>query len=440
MIRAVKRAFCFELVPILAIVIMLGASTLSAQEDPDPEPQVMPLADIVNQPVVKTETGEYGPGFLIEEFIDEGLKPPLQAFNMLQTTDLQATVPTANIVVTYSGSWPTEAQAAFEHALSIWERYVVSGPVINVQATWGPINSGSIGTAGAVNINANFNGAPQPNTWYSAALANALADEDLIPSNPEIAATFNSNFANSFYDGLDGNPAFNQIDFVTLVLHEVGHGLGFSGSISGNSINQTATWGSGSTGYPQIYDLFTENNAGQSILSFTSGSGALYNQVTTPPIFFDSPLATAENGGRSPLYVENPWVQGRSYSHLDQSTFSGTQNRLMTPFLVVGTAIHEPGLLTLAMFADMGWTVNTSPLILGDVTCDAAVNTADPLSVLQFNIGQRSSVSSCPLNASSEILDLACDVNGDQVCNTTDALFILQCNVDLSNAFCVANQ
>src|SRR6185503_481878 len=35
-----------------------------------------------------------------------------------------------------------------------------------------------------------------------------------------------------FYYGLDNNKAANQIDLVTVVLHELGHGVGFSGFAS----------------------------------------------------------------------------------------------------------------------------------------------------------------------------------------------------------------
>jgi len=30
----------------------------------------------------------------------------------------------------------------------------------------------------------------------------------------------------------------------------------------------------------------------------------------------------------------------------------------------------------------------------------------------------------------------ACDVSGDEVCNSVDALFILQCDIGLVNLFC----
>ncbi len=64
------------------------------------------------------------------------------------------------------------------------------------------------------------------NTWYVQALANKLAGQDLDPDTSDINATFSSTFTN-WYFGLDANPPVGQFDFVTVVLHEITHGLGF---------------------------------------------------------------------------------------------------------------------------------------------------------------------------------------------------------------------
>ena len=69
-------------------------------------------------------------------------------------------------------------------------------------------------------------------TWYPVALANALAGSDIDPGGDDIDATFNSSigttcpFPSVWYYGLDGNAGSN-IDFVSVLLHELGHGLGF---------------------------------------------------------------------------------------------------------------------------------------------------------------------------------------------------------------------
>ncbi|MDX1584537.1 MAG: PA domain-containing protein, partial [Thermoanaerobaculia bacterium] len=73
------------------------------------------------------------------------------------------------------------------------------------------------------------------NTWYVGALANKLFGQDRFDGDAVIGAQFNSALNGdpgclggfSWYYGLDNNPGANQTDLVVVVLHELGHGLGF---------------------------------------------------------------------------------------------------------------------------------------------------------------------------------------------------------------------
>ena len=101
---------------------------------------------------------------------------------------------------------------------------------IEVHACWEDFNDGGLlGYAGASGNTRDFAGAPVSGTWYPNALANSLAGSDLDTNTPDIGAAFNSADVN-WYFGTDGSPGFGQHDFVTVVLHEVGHGIGFAGS------------------------------------------------------------------------------------------------------------------------------------------------------------------------------------------------------------------
>lgn len=129
-----------------------------------------------------------------------------------------------------------------------WGSELTSSVPILVYATWEALNcdasSAVLGSAGAVFVNANFANAPFADTWYNAALANKLAGTDLIPGDPtatdpllitgaDIRARFNANLGQAnclpgspFYLGLDNNHGA-LIDFYSVLLHELGHGLGF---------------------------------------------------------------------------------------------------------------------------------------------------------------------------------------------------------------------
>lgn len=292
-------------------------------------------------------------------------------------------IQTANIQVNYinkASTWDTQpgAQAAFQHAVDIWATLISSSKTIVVDAYWEDlsyISPNVLGAAGATTIHANNGSFPYPNTWYPAALANALSNSDINGGDAEIKARFNSSFS-SWYFGTDNNTPFSQYNFASVVLHEIGHGLGFFGSMrvdngSGNiecrGINGEGCWGysSGSNIYPIIYDRFTENAANTALIntgSFPNPSVQLRIQLTSSNnIYFDATNATSTNGSRVPLYAPTTWSQGSSYSHLAES-FNNTQNALMTYSLTNGETNYDPGPVALAMFKDMGWSATLPPV------------------------------------------------------------------------------
>ncbi|MFM6070336.1 MAG: hypothetical protein ACKPB9_01920, partial [Dolichospermum sp.] len=283
--------------------------------------------------------------------------------NFLTSTG-QVNFPTSNTVinVNYTGFTPA-AQTAFQFAVDIWESLLDSSVPITVNASFANLGSNILGQAGALNFFRNFSGAPQTNTWYPVALANSLAGQDLDPTASDIGVLLNSNF--NWYYGLDNNVPTNQMSFVSVVLHELGHGLGFSGSMN----NQSGSGSWGFAGSPDIYDRFTENGSGQSLLDtslFPNPSTALGSQLTSNNIFFDGSNANAANGGnRVKLYAPSTWNGGSSYSHLDE-VFNNTPNALMTYSIGFGESILNPGPVTLGLFKDMGWKLagsSTNPTL-----------------------------------------------------------------------------
>lgn len=128
---------------------------------------------------------------------------------------------------------------AFQHAANIWGSTLDSSVPIRIGAAFVPLactETGAVlGAAGAYEIWTDFPNAPRANTWYPSALASKLAGTDLTaPTDPHIVARFNSRLGlfpdclpgSGFYLGLD-NRFGNQIDLVTVLLHEMAHGLGF---------------------------------------------------------------------------------------------------------------------------------------------------------------------------------------------------------------------
>lgn len=161
---------------------------------------------------------------------------------------------------------------AFQAAASIWGATLDSTTPIVVFATMEPLSctdtNAILGSAGARSVWRDFAGAPLASTWYHAALANARFGADLDEGTDyEILARFNSSLGQTgcltgvpFYLGLDNNHG-TAIDLITVLLHELGHGLGFGTTtrgLTGVQLND----GTNNDGYPSSYDRFLFDTTG----------------------------------------------------------------------------------------------------------------------------------------------------------------------------------
>ncbi len=272
-------------------------------------------------------------------------------------------------------SFPENAKPAFQAAAAIWGTYLDSSVPITIRACWADLGASStLGYAGGGPLRRNFTGAPLADTWYIGALANAIAGSDLDPSNSDMHITYNGNA--SWYYGTDGNTPAGQIDLMSVVLHEIAHGLNFTGSMRVDS--GVGSWGQGS-GYPIIYDTFMRDQDGQSLINtslYPNPSSALAGVLTSTNVWFHGPFAMSANGGaRVKMYAPTTWASGSSYSHLDYDTFRNTVNRLMVYAISAGAAIHNPGPVTLGLLKDLGWIVTTADSV--DVSI-AMTDSPDP--------------------------------------------------------------
>ncbi len=272
-------------------------------------------------------------------------------------------------------AWPDQPKAAFTYAANLWASQLQSPVPITIDACWANnLPPGVLGHAGANNFFRNFSGAPVTNTWYSVPAANALHGSDLDPAEADIYSAFSSTF--NWYFGTDGNTPPSQVDFASVVLHEITHGLGFLGSMQVAS--GQGSWGLG-TPSPIIYDRFTENGSGQKLLDtalFPNPSAVLASQLQSNDIYFNGANANTGNGGaRVPLYAPATWQSGSSYSHLAES-YNNTPNALMTFALPNGESIHSPGPVTLGLLKDTGWTLQSAgadTLLLAGLTADGQI-------------------------------------------------------------------
>ncbi|MGH8583675.1 MAG: hypothetical protein ACREWG_13025 [Gammaproteobacteria bacterium] len=234
--------------------------------------------------------------------------------------------------------------AAFQFAANVWGGLISSSVTIRVEAAMDPLlcdSSGAIlGSAGPIFVYRDFPGAPVAATWYVEAVANAVAGRDLDPAANDISAQFNSvigttcPFPNVWYYGLNVNvsPPVGTIDFVTVVLHEIAHGLGFLSLVSPNT-------GAKLFGFDDAYMRFLENHRTGlrfPVMTNAQRRAAIKNTnnlhwTGAAVIAAGTTLAAGRDpaSGHVEMYAPNPVEPGSSVSHFSTRL---SPDQLMEPF------------------------------------------------------------------------------------------------------------
>jgi len=190
----------------------------------------------------------------------------------------------------------------FQHAAGIWGALLPSSVTIIVRAQFNPqtctATQAVLGSAGPANVWRDFLGAPLEETWYHVALANKLSGVDLNPApnlnDHDINATFNSNLngdpaclgGRTWYYGYDGNEGVN-LELLPVVLHELGHGLGFSTLVN--------SAGTEAGGYQDLYETFIRDNTlGLTWNDMTQAERAA-SAINTNNVVWNGPCVTARS-------------------------------------------------------------------------------------------------------------------------------------------------
>ncbi len=264
----------------------------------------------------------------------------------------------------------------FNFAAAIWGAYLDTSVPININSEFNSLSpctssGGVLGSAGTINIHSDFPGARFAGTWYHAALANKLSGTDLNSASSEMRARFNSDVDNGclgagtrFYYGLDNATPSGRINLLVVLLHEMGHGLGFSTFSNGST-------GALNSGIPDVYTRFM----------FDRTTGKYWNQMTdaerqasalnTGNLTWDGAnvkIASAgvlsgggDSTGRVQLFSPNPFQQGSSVSHFDTAV---SPNVLMEPFINAGLSLSLD--LTRQQMRDIGWYRDTNADLVPD--------------------------------------------------------------------------
>jgi hypothetical protein len=146
-------------------------------------------------------------------------------------------------------------------------------------------------------------------------------------------------------------PRANEIDFRSVVTHEIGHGLGFTSSYN----SSTDKWWLGGV---TAWDSWLRDDAGNQPAPDSTGSPGNFNQLDNP-VWFVGPNAMAANGGSAvPVYAPATYTAGSSLTHLNESSYFNT---LMTPSIALGEMVRTLSAVETGVLLDLGWNVIPEP-------------------------------------------------------------------------------
>jgi len=208
------------------------------------------------------------------------------------------------------------------------------------------------------------------------ALALQMGFVKTIQNQYDIQANFNNDINHvNWYFNTDGNPASNQFDFMTVVTHEFMHGLGFIGlySCSGSSCSNANNPSSSVS----AFDQYIERGDNSTLHGSTDSGTALYTELTSDDLYY--PTAA----GRIKLFAPSTYIQGSSVYHVDDNTYYGTNESMMSPYVRYGEAQHFPGYGALGVLGKMGYSLK--PPATGELPTSTSTATPAPTGAIPLS-------------------------------------------------------
>ena len=262
----------------------------------------------------------------------------------------------------------------------VWGLQLGSNVTIVAEAKFDPLTctatTGTLGSAGARVGFANFSGAPIANVFYPAALADALSGSNLNAED-DIAATFSSALdgtagclgGRTFDLGLNHQPGSN-IDLLAVVLHELGHGLGFESVVQADGTSSLTS--ARLSAFDQflysdtLAKRFPDMTTSERQAAIISNGSLVWNgaAVNGQTGILTGGVSTA---GHVKIYAPTMYSDGSSTSHWDTSAQwsvgGALRSLLMEPFITPNPLGVTD--ITGCVLRDIGWPGTRCPDTVG---------------------------------------------------------------------------
>jgi len=180
-------------------------------------------------------------------------------------------------------------------------------------------------------------------------------------TTPEIDLTVD--FGRNFYeDPTNTSPDYNQVDLVSVLLHEFTHGFGFLSFVEESGYTPITTNGK------YLYTTF-DQFIYKGDLALFSGSPPSFHgtssDTTSNQLVFKSIYVEALFGSSGlAIYSKSPFLDGTSLNHWDPDR-TGITNAVMNPVYTAGIVIRQYSTADLCVLKSIGYTNIQLPITEG---------------------------------------------------------------------------
>lgn len=258
----------------------------------------------------------------------------------------------------YDSNVPSDVRNCVDAATIIWTGILgVTRVPITLSVSWKTMASGVLASTGPSYLYL----FKTKSILYPDSIANQMYGEDIDPLHSDIRMSINQAQSNWNTD-ISNPPPSGKYDMMTVVLHEIWHGLGGIGVM-----------GKGSTyRYPSIYDSFIVDEFGSSVWGRSVNNLLKYD---ANDLYFECKTDDMYQGFNpsvnAALYFPTKFAAGSSIYHISETAYQ-TTNPLVTPFLNKQERILNPGPIALSILDTIGWNIRNCSSY--DANCAVCVN------------------------------------------------------------------
>lgn len=247
---------------------------------------------------------------------------------------------------------PLEALPAIDYSFKLLDSVLFTDVPIRVSINFSTTSRKEvIATGVATSYEIGFSDLASPNFFYPISLAEKISGVELNDTDKADINVIVNKELDWFFDISSVNVG-NRFDFITLLTHELIHGLGFQSMIRvfSGSVDTSAT--------PSIFDSFIVDTKNIPLFPdyFKNGPESVQKLITSDSLFFySSYFKTLFAKSRVQLYSPKQYAAGNSIHHLIFQTDSLPPFRIMRPGFRYGEYQRYIDPYTKYILHAMGW-------------------------------------------------------------------------------------